>query len=76
MRTTLDLPDKLLCEAKASAARRGVTLKTLVAEALEKELWAPAKGKAQKRRMEFPLIRSKRPGHLKISNAQIEAFLD
>ncbi len=35
MRTTIDLPDLLLKRAKARAAMRGVTLRTLFTEALE-----------------------------------------
>jgi hypothetical protein len=34
MRTTIDLPDDLFRRCKIAAARRGVTLKTLFAEAL------------------------------------------
>ena len=38
MKTTLDLPDNLLIEAKATAARRRVTLRELFTRALEREL--------------------------------------
>jgi hypothetical protein len=38
MKTTLDLPDELLIEAKATAARRRITLRDLVARALERDL--------------------------------------
>ncbi|MCW1922390.1 hypothetical protein OKA05_07480 [Luteolibacter arcticus] len=38
MKTTLELPDELLTEAKATAARRRITLKELFTRALEKEL--------------------------------------
>ncbi len=38
MKTTLDLPDDLLIEAKATAARRRVTLRELVTRALERDL--------------------------------------
>ena len=38
MKTTLELSDDLLSEAKAAAARRRITLKELVTRALEKEL--------------------------------------
>lgn len=42
MKTTLELPDALLIEAKATAARRRITLKQLFTRALEKELAPPA----------------------------------
>jgi hypothetical protein len=38
MKTTLELPDELLSEAKAAAAKRRITLKELFTRALEKEL--------------------------------------
>jgi len=41
MKTTLDLPDELLIEAKAVAARRRTTLKAMVEHALRREI-APA----------------------------------
>lgn len=38
MKTTLELPDDLFVEAKAMAARRRITMKTLFTRALEREL--------------------------------------
>jgi hypothetical protein len=38
MKTTLDLPDDLLIDAKATAARRRITLRELVTRAVEREL--------------------------------------
>ena len=38
MKTTLDLPDDLLIEAKALAARRRITLKDMVTHALRREV--------------------------------------
>ena len=38
MKTTLELPDDLFVEAKATAARRRITIKTLFTRALEREL--------------------------------------
>ena len=42
MRTTLELPDELLRQAKARAALRGMKLKEFVAEALERALYYPS----------------------------------
>ena len=42
MKTTLELPDQLFAEAKATAALRRVTLKELFTRALEKEIHPPA----------------------------------
>ena len=41
MKTTLDLPDDLLAEAKAVAARRRTTLKAMVEHALRREIMPP-----------------------------------
>ena len=38
MKTTLDLPDELLIEAKATAARRRTTLRAIVVHALHREI--------------------------------------
>jgi len=38
MKTTIDLPDELLAEAKAVAARRRTTLKAMVERALTREI--------------------------------------
>lgn len=38
MKTTLDLPDDLLAEAKAVAASRRITLKAMVEHALRREI--------------------------------------
>lgn len=38
MKTTIELPDELLAEAKAVAARRRTTLKALVEHALTREI--------------------------------------
>jgi len=42
MRTTLDLPDELFREVKATAARRGMLMKQFITEALTEKLAAPA----------------------------------
>ena len=40
MRTTLEIPDKVLREAKIHAARHGITLRQFVAEAMQEKLAA------------------------------------
>ena len=40
MKTTIDLPDELLREAKAVALRRGTTLRAVMTHALEREVQA------------------------------------
>lgn len=73
MRTTLDLPDPLFRDLKAHAAQKGVSLKQVLRAAVEREL--QTKTPARKRRLKFPILDSKRPGSLRITNAEIEDLL-
>lgn len=71
MRTSIDLPDELLREAKIAAVNRGVTLREIVTEALDHELHGtPAQPQALKT-LDFPLIRSGVPGSLRITAEDI-----
>lgn len=73
MRTTVDLPDDLFRRVKATAALRGTSLKDFITQAIEDEL---ARQKApDDYTVKLPLIRSKRPGALHLTNAQIEDLL-
>jgi len=73
VRTTIDLPDELIREVKALAARRGASLKTVIRAALEEEV-RKTERKAG-RRVKFPLLSSREPGSLRLTNADIEDFL-
>lgn len=75
MRTTFDLPDALLKRAKTEAVERGISLSELVGAALEREFREPLPGPTEKR-LTFPLIPSKRPGSLHITNADIARLED
>ncbi|MFO1492630.1 MAG: hypothetical protein U1F77_18090 [Kiritimatiellia bacterium] len=44
MKTTVDLPDDLLMEAKSMAVRRRTTLKAIVEHALRREIQEPKEG--------------------------------
>lgn len=54
MRTTLDLPEELLRQAKIAAVQRGSTLRDLVAAALRRELVMTDKNETE--RPPFPAI--------------------
>ena len=74
MRTTVDLPNELTRDVKVAAANRGLTLKVFLRMAVERELKRePVPLKPEK--LKFPLISSRKPGSLKISNEQIEDLL-
>jgi hypothetical protein len=70
MRTTVDLPDSLFREVKAVAARRGMSLKALIRTAVEEEI-RRAERRAG-RRVKFPVLSSREPGSLDLTNAEIE----
>ncbi len=72
MRTTIDIPDELYRALKVKAAREGTTVRRLVLEGVE---LAQQQKPAPKRAFELPLIRSRRPGTLNLTNEQIDDIL-
>jgi hypothetical protein len=73
MRTTIDLPDNLFRQVKSKAALRGETLKEFVQAAIEKEVSMEASENSF--RVKLPLIKSKNPKTLALTNAEIERLL-
>jgi hypothetical protein len=74
MRTTVDIPDPIYRRLKARAAQQGRSVKELVLHGVEIELNGENPRKAQGR-VALPLIRSKRPGWLKLTNKAIDEIL-
>lgn len=75
MRTTVAVDDELLAAAKRQAQARGVSLGTVVEEALRRELSAVARPPA----VEIPVFRGgtgARPGVDLSSNRELAALLD
>jgi hypothetical protein len=70
MRTTIDIPDETYRKVKMLAAERGTTVRALVLEGLEIEI--KDKQTLPRKRFEVPVIRSKRPGTLNLTNEQID----
>ena len=70
MRTTIDLPDPLFRELKSLAALRGDSLKEVIRGAVEEEVRKTQRKTG--RRLKFPLIATREPGVLNLTNAQIE----
>ena len=73
MRTTVDLPDPLFRELKALAAKRGLSLKTVIRTAVEDEIRKADKKTGNK--VKFPVLPSRKPGSLNPSNAELEDLL-
>jgi len=74
MRITLDLPGATFRRLKSLAARRGTTLKQLLESAIEKEIVA-ATSKPPRCRIKLPVLKSRQPGSLNLTNAEIDDFL-
>lgn len=70
MRTTVDLPDPLFRQVKSVAALRGSTLKEFIQDALQQAVTSGRR--VRRHRVTLPLIRSKHPGTLRLTNAEIE----
>ena len=75
MRTTIDIPDALYRKTKATAALRGVSMKELVARAIEREVSeaVPAKGKPH--HVKLPIIRDWKGPKLDLSNFDFDDLL-
>ena len=68
MRTTVDIPDPTYRKLKSKAAAEGSSVKELILRGVEKELNA---GGRQRGRLELPIVRSRRPGSLRLTNEQL-----
>ena len=67
MKTTVVLPDTVFRRAKAEAAMEGRTLRAFVMDAVVHELDRGAGNTPPGKRVKLPLIRSSRPGSLRIT---------
>jgi hypothetical protein len=74
VRTTVDIPDPTYRQLKAKAALQGCSVKDLILRGVEVELNGDRRTQA-KGRVALPLIKSKRPGWLKLSNKVIHEIL-
>jgi plasmid stability protein len=69
VRTTIDIPDGMYRRLKARAAREGRSVKALILAGVEHVLTSD--DRAPGRAVELPLVRSKRPGSVRLDNARI-----
>ena len=68
MRTTVDIPDPLYRRLKGKAASEGSSIKDLILRSVEEKLEPRQRTRG---RVQLPIVRSKRPGSLKLDNAKI-----
>lgn len=69
MRTTIDIPDAMYRRLRARAAGEGRSAKALILQGVEQVLHAESS--TPRRRVKLPLVRSTRPGSMRIDNARI-----
>jgi len=74
MRTTVDIPDPIYRQLKARAALQGCSVKQLILQGVDTELSGES-GKRNKTRVSLPLIKSRQPGRLRLSNKTINEIL-
>jgi len=74
VRTTVDIPDPTYRQLKAKAALRGCSVKELILRGVETELNGDRRGQI-KGRVALPLVKSKRPGWLRLNNKAIHEIL-
>jgi hypothetical protein len=74
MRTTVDIPDSVYRRLKTEAAHRGCSVKELVLRGVKAELEG-GKPARKARAIKLPIIDSKRPGWLRLTNQQINEIL-
>ena len=75
MRTTIDIPEALGRQVKIRAAQEGRSLKALITQALERELTAAATPTVPAAAPALPVLKSGRPGTLRVTPAEISELL-
>ena len=79
MQTTVNLPDSLYQKSEELAAWRGATVEQFIVEAVRKEvqgnLASSASGSCGEQEVELPVVRSRRPGTLDLSNFDFDDLL-
>jgi hypothetical protein len=74
MRTTVDIPDPIYRRLKSAAARQGCSVKELVLRGVMMEL-AAVKNPRRRKTVRLPIIDSKNPGWLHLTNQKINEIL-
>ena len=74
MRTTIDIPDDIYRKLKVKAAVEDQTVREIAVRAILREIEQPPT--APRKRFQIPVIKSSRPGSLKIDNETIYDHID
>jgi hypothetical protein len=69
MRTTVDIPDPVYRRLKTRAVREGSSAKESILRGVEQVL--KRNRRRSRRKVSLPIVRSKRPGKVRLDNAKI-----
>jgi hypothetical protein len=72
VRTTIDIPDSTYRKLKSKAAAQGRSVKELILEGVEREFQHESR---LKKRINLPIVRSKEPGILDLTNEEIYGII-
>jgi len=75
---TLDIPDEIHARLKALAKKEGTTMRAIALRAIDAELRRKSTPASPERkgRFELPMIRSKRPGTLRLGEEGVYEYID
>jgi hypothetical protein len=78
MRITIDIPDEIHARLKTRAKEEGTTMRAIILRAIDAELRAesPSAAASRRKRFEIPVIRSQRPGTLKLGEEGVYEYID
>jgi hypothetical protein len=75
MQTTVELSESILRRTEQAARSRGVSVDALISEVLERELAGETRPVSAPHRVSLPIIHSKNPGTLDLSNFDFDDLL-
>jgi uncharacterized caspase-like protein len=73
-RIIVDLPDAIYQQLRSLASKRGTTTTQILRGVVEREVVAAARTR-QRRRVKVPILKSKQPRTLNLTNSEIEDLL-
>ncbi len=75
MRTSLDIPDPIYREIRVRAASEGATLRDFILDGVAMKLQRGNATPRQGGRRRFPVIRSEKPGSLKLGEEGVYEYI-
>lgn len=75
MKTTVYFPDDMFRQLKSLAALRGMSMRQILQKAVADELANAYKADVVRDKVNFPILDSKEPGSLHLTNSDIEDLL-